>query len=306
MKPTGFGEVAERIRRGTVQISSGSGRARGAGSGILWTPDGTVITNAHVARDSSLRVELWDGRTLSAQVAARDNRADLASLQLPASAAREAGLPSLGWRPANSLRPGELVIAVGNPLGFVGAMTTGVVHTAGPVRGLGRNPWIQAAIRLAPGNSGGPLADAEGRVVGVNTMVVAGGLALAIPAERVVDFLKRGSRPALGVTLRPVKYAPARHAPVEDAAGRRAPIGDGRVGLLVLAIERGSPAEYVSLAIGDVLLAANGRRFESVDDLADAIDESAGAVLRLRFARGGNPNEREVSVAMPGLRREAA
>lgn len=194
MKPDGFGEVAEKIRRSTVQIGSAAGRMRGVGSGILWTPDGTVVTNAHVARDPSLRVELWDGRVVPAQLTARDDHADLASLKLQA-----AGLPSLVWRPASSLRPGELVIAVGNPLGFVGALTTGVVHTSGPIQGLGRNPWIQAAIRLAPGNSGGPLADAEGRVVGVNTMVVSGGLALAIPAERVVEFLKRGSRPLLGV-----------------------------------------------------------------------------------------------------------
>ena len=137
-------------------------------------------------------------------------------------------------------------------------------------------------------------------------MVVAGGLALAIPAERVEEFLKRGSRPALGVTLRPVKYAPLRQSRLQGSAVRHASIEDDGVGLLVLAIERGSPAEYVSLAIGDVLLAANGRRFESVDDLADAIDGSAGTVLRLRFARGGSPNEREVAVAMPGLRREAA
>jgi serine protease Do len=252
-----------------------------------------VITNAHVARDRSLRVELWDGRSLAAHVDARDDRADLASLKLEGSAELlAAGLPSLDWRPARTLRPGELVIAVGNPLGFLGALTTGVVHTSGPIRGLGRNPWIQASIRLAPGNSGGPLADAEGRVVGVNTMVVAGGLALAVPSEQVLDFLKRGSRPALGVVLRPVRFAPSKHAA-------------SRAGLLVLGIEPGSPAEYVSLAIGDVLVAANGRDFESLDDLADAIDDSAGSILRLRFLRGGLPNEREVSVAMPGLREAA-
>jgi serine protease Do len=324
MKPAGFGEVAERIRRSTVQISSAQGRARGSGSGIVWTPDGTVITNAHVARDQSLRVELWDGRCFPAQVSARDDRADLASLKLPpAGTSQAADLPALAWRPAHTLRPGELVIAVGNPLGFVGALTTGVVHTAGPIRGLGRNPWIQAAIRLAPGNSGGPLADAQGRVVGVNTMVVAGGLALAIPAERVIDFLEHGRRPALGVTLRPVRFASFQQASVASMPGERPPgrpaaasdrvasdaapsDAAARIGLLVMGIEPGSPAENVSLAVGDVLLAANGRGFASVDDLADAIDESAGAVLRLRFVRGGQLNEREVSVAVPGFRREAA
>jgi serine protease Do len=293
MKPAGFGEVAEKIRRSTVQIVSGNGRTHGVGSGILWSTGGTVITNAHVARDRSLRVELWDGRSIRAQVAARDDRADLASLKLEAVEDLQAsGIPALAWRPARSLRPGELVIAVGNPMGFLGALTTGVVHTSGPIRGLGREPWIQASIRLAPGNSGGPLADAEGRVVGLNTMVVAGGLALAVPSEQVLDFLKRGSRPALGVVIRPVRFRPATHA-------------QARAGLLIVQIEPGSPAEYVSLAMGDVLVAANGRAIESVDDLGAAIDDAAGTILRLRFLRGGQPNEREVAVAMPGLREAA-
>jgi len=283
MKTPEFGEVAEKMRRATVQIVSGSGRSHGVGSGVIWNADGAVITNAHVARDKSLQVELWNGRSFPARVAERDDRADLALLHLPAG-----DLPSLEWRPSHSLRPGELVIAVGNPLGFTGALTTGVVHTSGPVRGLGRNHWVQASIRLAPGNSGGPLADAEGRVVGINTMIVMGGLALAIPSDRVVDFLKWGRGPALGVTLRPVEYT------------------GGGIGLLVLDIEPNSAAEYVSLAAGDVLVGANGRSFESADDLSEAIDQSAGSILRLRFLRGGRANQREVSVAFPGPRREAA
>ncbi len=118
---------------------------------------------------------------------------------------RASNLSAAPWRESASLRSGELAVAVGNPLGFVGALTTGVVHGAGPIRGLGRRPWVHAAIRLAPGNSGGPLADAAGRVIGVNTMVVAGGLALAIPSELVMRFLKHGSRPTLGIAIQPVK-----------------------------------------------------------------------------------------------------
>jgi len=278
MLPQGFGEVAERLRRSTVQVFSGTRGAQGTGSGVIWSSDGTVITNAHVALGDAALVELWDGRSIETRVAARDARADLAVLKLGVT-----GLAAVAWRDSTSLRPGELVVAVGNPLGFVGALTTGVVHASGSVRGLGRRRWVQAAIRLAPGNSGGPLADAEGRVVGINTMVVAGGVALAIPSDNVVDFLKRGSRPALGVVVRPVD-----------------------VGLLVLEVIPNSPAENASLLIGDLLVSANGRRIESMDDLGDAIDQSAGALLKIGFFRGDRRREREVSVRLGASRAEAA
>jgi serine protease Do len=278
MLPQGFGEMAEKLRRSTVRVLSGTRGAEGSGSGVIWTVEGTVITNAHVALGDGARVELWDGRAIETRVAARDARADLAMLKLGVS-----GLAAVAWRDSTSLRPGELVVAVGNPLGFVGALTTGVVHASGSVRGLGRRRWVQAAIRLAPGNSGGPLADAEGRVVGINTMVVAGGVALAIPSDNVVDFLKRGSRPALGVAVRPVD-----------------------VGLLVLEVIPNSPAENASLLIGDLLVSVNGQRIGSLDDLGDAIDQSAGALLKIGFFRGDRRREREVSVRLGASRAKAA
>lgn len=278
MLPQGFGEMAEKLRRSTVRVLSGTHGAEGSGSGVIWTAEGTVITNAHVALGDAARVELWDGRAIEARVAARDARADLAMLKLSVP-----DLSAVAWRDSTSLRPGELVVAVGNPLGFVGALTTGVVHASGSVRGLGRRRWVQAAIRLAPGNSGGPLADAEGRVVGINTLVVAGGVALAIPSDNVVEFLKRGNRPALGVVVRPVN-----------------------VGLLVLEVIRNSPAENASLLIGDLLVSVNGRRIDSLDDLGDAIDKAAGALLKIGFFRGDRRREREVSVRLAASRAEAA
>jgi len=272
MLPEGFGEVAEKLRRSTVQVLSGNQSRGGSGSGIIWDSNGTVVTNAHVAQEEQVRVELWDGRSMSAEVAARDTYADLVKLSL-----RTSNLPAAGWRESTSLRAGELAVAIGNPLGFIGALTTGVVHGSGPIRGLGRRAWVHAAIRLAPGNSGGPLADAAGRVIGVNTMVVAGGLALAIPSERVVRFLERGSRPTLGIAIRPVKE-----------------------GLLVLQVNPSSAAERASLIAGDLLLGL------TMDDLSEAIGEAAGSVLKLQFRRGGRDAQREVAVAVPGRRREAA
>src|SRR5207245_1011153 len=122
-------------------------------------------------------------------------RHDLAALRIGANS-----LPAASPTDSSHLRPGELAIAIGNPMGFVGALTTGVIHAMGPLRGLGPQTWVQASVRLAPGNSGGPLADARGHVIGINTMV-AGRLALAIPSNAVLDFLAAGPRSAwLGVT----------------------------------------------------------------------------------------------------------
>ena len=283
--PRRLGEVAEQVRRSTVRILSQSRGAQGSGSGVIWSSDGTVVTNAHVISDKA-DVEFWDGTSLPAEVAERDPRRDLASLKL-----NSGNLPALAWRESATLRPGEPVMAIGNPLGFIGALTTGVVRGCGPVRGWDERDWVQASIRLAPGNSGGPLADSEGRVVGINTLVVSsrgGPLALAVPSDTVADFLRRGARPALGVVVRPVANPPFRTA------------------LLVLDVASNSPADYASLKTGDLLISANGHEFGSANDLGTALDKSAGSVLKLRFLRGNRRAEREVSVALPGKSREAA
>ena len=281
-----FGEVAERLRRSTVQVSvDRSPRSQSGGSGVIWTADGLIVTNAHVARADRARVELWDGRQFEAELTARDTRRDLAALRI-----FESALPAATAGDSGALQPGELVLAVGNPLGFIGALTTGVVHALGPLRGIGRQPWVQAAVRLAPGNSGGPLANARGQVIGVNTMIAAGGLALAVPSNAVAEFLQRGApRPALGVTVRPV--------PAED---RRS------VALVVLEVSPRGAGAAASLLIGDLLLGVNGRRFRSVDDLADAIEGAASGVLTLQFARGEHRNVREVAVRLEPGSAEAA
>jgi serine protease Do len=279
-----FGEVAERLRRSTVQVSVGQSRP-GSGSGVIWTADGVIITNAHVARADRARVELWDGREFEAELTARDTRRDLASLRVS-----ERELPAATAGDSSALRPGELVLAVGNPLGFIGALTTGVVHALGPLRGIGRQTWVQAAVRLAPGNSGGPLANARGQVIGVNTMIAGGGLALAVPSNAVAEFLRRGAtRPALGITVRPV--------PWDDRQS---------IALVVLEVAPRGAGAAASLLIGDLLLGVNGQRFHSVDDLADAIDGSACGVLTLQFTRGDHRKQREVAVRFEAGSAEAA
>jgi serine protease Do len=271
----GLGEIAEQLRRSTVLIHAGS---RGSGSGVIWSGDGAIVTNAHVARGSNTRVQLWDGREFDATVTARDPRSDLATLRIHANS-----LPTASPGDSSQLRPGELAIAIGNPMGFVGALTTGVIHAIGPVRGLGFQSWVQASVRLAPGNSGGPLANASGRVIGINTMV-AGRLALAVPSNAVRDFLAAGPGHArLGVTLHPV----------------RLPRLNGRTfGLVLLEVEPGSPAGQASLMAGDILLGTEEEPFRSIEDLARAIDGVGFRLLRLQFLRGSYSRVRRVTVRL--------
>src|SRR5437667_11147486 len=244
MAIAGFGETAEQLRRSTVLIHSGG---RGSGSGVIWSSDGLIVTNAHVVRGSNVRVQLWDGREFEGAVASRDPRRDLAALRISADS-----LPAASPADSSRLRPGELAIAIGNPMGFLGALTTGVIHAIGPVRGLGLQTWVQASVRLAPGNSGGPLADAGGRVIGINTMV-AGRLALAIPSNVVRHFLAVGPGNAwLGVTVRPVRVPR---------------LGGQTFGLILLEVETSSPAAQASLMAGDILLGMEEIPFISIEDL---------------------------------------
>ena len=272
-----FGEAAERLRRSTVQVVSGR---RGGGSGVIWDAGGLIVTNAHVAQSNRPSVELWDGRRLEAQVTAHDPRRDLAALRVSAS-----DLPAATPGDSDALRAGELAMAIGNPLGFKGALTTGVIHSIGPVDGMGRQTWVRATVRLAPGNSGGPLANADGHVIGINTAIVYG-LGLAVPSRAVMEFLRRGARPRLGITLRPVA------------------LERSEMGLLILEVEPGGPADRAALRVGDILTGVNGRPLDSLDALGDALDSGAGAV-RLRFVRGDRSRIRE-TVAQIEARAEAA
>ncbi|MGH9594804.1 MAG: S1C family serine protease, partial [Bryobacteraceae bacterium] len=178
--PMGFGEIAERLRRSTVRVTAGR---RGQGSGVIVRAEGIIVTNAHVVSSRPIQVDLWDGTRAPADLLSRDASRDIAVLRIA-----RVGLAAAVLGDSNRLRPGELVLAVGNPLGFLGALTTGVIHAVGRVPGLGARKWIQADVRLAPGNSGGPLADANGRVIGINTMI-AGGVGLAVPSNSLAGAL---------------------------------------------------------------------------------------------------------------------
>jgi serine protease Do len=277
----GFGEIAEQLRRSTVLVSPGG---RGNGSGVIWSADGVIVTNAHVARASQMRIQLWDGREFDAALVSRDTRRDLAELRINA-----ANLPAAAVADSSQVRPGELAIAIGNPLGFVGALTTGVIQAVGPLRLWGSEPWVQADVRLAPGNSGGPLADARGRVIGINTMV-AGRLALAVPSNAVSNFLAAGPIDAwLGVIVAPVRV---------PRPGSRSKA----FGLVLLEVEPDSPAANASLLPGDILLGTDEKSFTSLDDLASSLEGSGPRLLRLAFLRGDYERFRRVSVQLGAQR----
>lgn len=177
-----FVAVAERLRLSTVQVLNSTG----VGSGIIWHSNGIIVTNAHVTRGARATVKLWDGQVFEAAVARRDPVRDLAMLKVEA-----ADLPAAKVGDSDTLRVGELVLAIGNPLGLVGALTTGIISRVGSVELSTRQRWIVADVRLSPGNSGGPLANAQGLVIGINSMI-AGGLALAVPSNAVERFLHLG------------------------------------------------------------------------------------------------------------------
>ena len=284
--------VAARLRRSTVELRTASGRAAGHGSGIVWDARGLIVTNAHVARAPRAAVTFADGREAEARLVAHDPRRDLAALQVDAP---PADLAPARVGDVGALRPGHVVLAHGHPLGHAHALAVGVVHAVGgtPLARGGRGNVIAADIRLAPGNSGGPLANARGEVVGVNSMI-AGGLGIAIPATTVAHFVAaQRPRPRLGVSLRPVTVA------LHDR-GRQP--RTTATGLLVLEVVDGSAAARAGVLPGDVLLGVDGAPFRDADDLLARLVDAAGTTLRLDVGRAGRRTVVAVTLDAPGDR----
>lgn len=317
----GLAGLADQLRAGVAQVLAGD---RGIGSGVIWRAgeaEATVVTNAHVVRavrDSSVGLRLTDGRTVQGKVVAVDPERDLAALRVQAP-----GLRALEVGDSAALRVGELVLAVGNPWGRFNAVTMGVVAARAPADpdlavepaetptpdGDGRDPrgrWrlprlevIQADIRLYPGNSGGPLTDAWGRVVGVNAMV-GGGLAFAIPSRTVQQFLEEaehaGERPYLGVQVLTAPLAPALRQRLNLAQETAA---------LVSGVEEGGPAEAAGVLLGDVLLAVDSRPVRSAEELLRVLARVGAGEdrpLTLALLRGGE----RLDLALQAIVRKAA
>jgi S1-C subfamily serine protease len=279
--------VARRLLPSVVSLRVGTtGERTGAGSGVVITADGFVLTSAHVvAAIRRGQAELADGRELEFEVIGTDRLSDLAIVRVHGSDLAPAALGD-----ADRLQVGQLVVAVGNPLGFGGTVTAGVVSALGrslPTRAGSATRLVENVIQtdaaLNPGNSGGALADSGGAVVGVNTAVAGIGLGLAVP-------INGATRQIIGTLMRDGRY---RRAYLGIAGGHRplpprltAAIGrTGGVG--VSEVIEGSPAARAGVRIKDVILAVDGVDIESAGELQRLmLGEAIGRPLALKVLRG--------------------
>jgi serine protease Do len=193
-----LGEVVSSVQRSVVHVLNPRG---GAGAGTIWHPDGLIITNAHVIRGGAPRVRLPDGTTAAAEVIARDDQRDLAALAVSAH-----GLPAVQLGSARRLRAGQWVFAIGHPWGVANAVTGGIVIGANrplPELPQAGGEWVLVDLKLRPGNSGGPLIDTSGPVIGVNTIMtgLASGAAVSVDAAKAFLKQRLGAR-AAGAVLR--------------------------------------------------------------------------------------------------------
>ncbi len=280
-------QMIGRAYEGVVQVRT---RGRGAGAGVIWGEDGIVLTNHHVVgpRGAPVQVVLHDGRTFEAEIVERGRNLDLALLRLE-EAPRDLPVTPVG--DSDKLRVGELVYAIGHPWGRLGAVTAGIVSGLGVARGPGgRARYVQSDVGLAPGNSGGPLLNARGEVVGINAMIF-GRLALSIPSNAAGAWLAGAGqrRPRLGVQVLPVEL---------PATLRRANREAAETGLMIAVVEEG-PGGRAGLLVGDILLGVGD---ETPDDAETLLDEvvRAGDAVRLRVMRGGKVSFVDVKPGAPG------
>jgi serine protease Do len=291
--------MIEAVLPGVVQVRRGNprrGPRGGAGAGFLRSSDGSVMTNYHVVAGSEGKVQvvMTDDRSFDAEVLGSSRRLDLAMLRLRNAPAEDLPTPPVG--DSDALRVGELVFAVGHPWGRRGAVTAGIVSGLGSVgRPFGRARYVQSDAYLAPGNSGGPLVNARGEVIGVNAMI-SRGLSLAIPINTAGAWASGGmrtrrSRSRLGVRVQEAVLPTSSR----DPAGQE-------VGLVIAGVASGGPASRAGLLVGDVLLGVAGEPVEDAVSLRDALARATDPV-RLRVMRGGEVREVEAGFGDSGRAR---
>ncbi len=279
--------VSRRVRGGRILA--------GGGSGVVITPDGFTLTSAHVVArtEGKGRASFVDGRELEFEVVGSDPLSDLAVLRVDA---RDLVPAELG--DAERLRVGQLVVAIGNPHGFTGSVTAGVVSALGrslPTRS-GANVRvvdnvIQTDAALNPGNSGGALADGRGRVVGINTAVAGVGLGLAVPinaaTRRIVAALMaegRFRRAYLGIAGGPRPLPPR----LARELGRKS-------GVEIAQVVEGGPADRAGMRAEDLIVELEGTPIEGMDDLQRVVvGEVIGRAVRAKIVRGGRERELEL------------
>ena len=267
----------------------------GVGSGLVVASDGLILTNSHVVSGASaIRVSLADGQKSAARVIGEDPHSDIAVLRTDVHLAA----PALSFFDSKAIRKGQLAIAIGNPLGFEQTVTAGVVSAIGrSMRShTGRliDDIIQTDAALNPGNSGGPLVDSKGRVIGINTAVILGaqGICFSVAANTALHVLTqvlqhgRVRRASLGIegAMTPIPRHVARFSGVEQAAGVR-----------VLNIIKDGPAEAAGIQSGDLLIALDGEPVQGVDDLLRLLNhQRVNQSVRVSLLRKGERRDRFV------------
>jgi S1-C subfamily serine protease len=281
-------EVAEALRPAVVNLRSGGSRGEGSGSGLVFAPDGFLLTNHHVVRgNGAVRVRFTDGRELEGRVVGADPWTDLAVVQANAS-----GLPHAPLGDSAPLRVGQLVVAIGSPFGFDSTVTAGVISALGrtlrSITGHLVDGVIQTDAALNPGNSGGPLVDSRGRVIGINTAIIAPaqGICFAIPinmAKHIVPQLMQHGR-----VVRGYLGMHGRTVPLRRSLARHFQLSQESV-VEVQAIESGAPADQAGIQVGDLIVELGDTSVASVDDLHKLLSQLPvgipAAVVMLREDR---------------------
>jgi S1-C subfamily serine protease len=290
--------VVDRVGPAVVSISRGTRRGQaGSGSGVVFAPDGYILTNAHVAAGAEeLALGFTDGSTAPGHVVGFDHTTDLAVLRTGAHAPSVAQFGS-----SAGLRVGQLVVAIGNPLGFSSTVSAGVVSALGRTMrardGRAMENIIQSDVAFNPGNSGGPLVDSRGTVVGVNTAIILGaqGLSFSVPidtAKWVVGELMSAGRVRrgwLGIA--------GQNRPIERGLARRLGL-EHTSGVEVGGFDERGPAANSRLCRGDIVVALGASPVESVDDIHRALQRwPIEGPLKLKVVRDGAVIEVEVTPA---------
>ena len=292
--------VVEAVGPSVVKLEvehtgAGRGAQNGQGSGFVFTDDGLILTNSHVVhRAQRIHVVLQDGRRLTADLVGDDPDTDLAVVRVSASE-----LVAAQFGDSSRLRQGQLVVAIGNPLGFQTTVTAGIVSAVGrtlrSTTGRLMDAIIQTDAALNPGNSGGPLVDAQGLVIGVNTAVIlpAQGLCFAIPANTarwVASMLIRDGR-----VRRAFLGIGGQHVVLQRRLVREHDLPSEQA-LMVVHIEAGSPAHAAGVAEGDIIVSFGGQPVGGVDDLHRLLTEQTiGVSAKLTVLRRGQRAEVEIT-----------
>ena len=280
--------LADAVDRAAASVVLVNARGRIPASGVVWSADGLIVTADHVIeREEGIEVHLPDDRTVAATLVGRDPGSDIALLK-----AVTGGLTAAERLPANSARVGHMVLAVARPSKGGPQASIGVVGAIGGPwrnrRGGRLSGYIQSDVTFFPGFSGGPLVDAQGRVLGINSAGFRPGQGITIPAadvEEIANALtKQGHirRPYLGVGSQAVRLPQA-------LAGR---VGGQETGLMILSVEQGSAAATAGVLLGDILVRVEGESIHDAEDLLNQLTpERVGQQVRLTLLRGGEPVE---------------